>query len=198
MTEVIKPFRIRLKEALEYREMRAVDLCKKTNISQSTMSQYISGYAEPKKERLNLIATALNINPTWLMGLDVSMEPENHKAQWSKDTVEYFGKTTVFEYQLNELGWNCEFIGNFLTQESYYVFSNGKLSFNVSSKDYHKFVDDSRNFFKVRIHTLLKKSTQQMFTDNSSACLTDAAHALPNTTTEDKLHDEDIMNDDNF
>lgn len=25
-----------------------------------------------------------------------------------------------------------------------------------------------------------------------------AAHALPNATTEDKLHDEDIMNDDNF
>ena len=150
MTEVIKPFRIRLKEALEYREMRAVDLCKKTGISQSTMSQYISGYAEPKKERLNLIATALNVNPTWLMGLDVPMESENHKTRWSKDTVEYFEKTTVFEHQLNELGWNCEFIGNLLTQEYHYVFSNGKLSFNVSSEDYHKLVDDSRNFFKVR------------------------------------------------
>lgn len=41
--------RKRLKEALEAKDLRPVDLCRKTHISQSTMSQYLSGYAEPKK-----------------------------------------------------------------------------------------------------------------------------------------------------
>lgn len=74
MNEKIEPFKARLKIALEFREMRAVDLCNKTKISQSTMSQYLSGYAEPKKNRLTLMATALGVNPTWLMGLDVPMK----------------------------------------------------------------------------------------------------------------------------
>ena len=74
MDKITKPFKSRLKEALDYREMRPVDLCNKTKISQSTMSQYLSGYAEPKKKRLSLIADALNVNPTWLMGLNVPME----------------------------------------------------------------------------------------------------------------------------
>ena len=74
MNEKVESFKNRLKYALEHHEMRAVDLCNITKISQSTMSQYLSGYAEPKKARLQLIAEALNVNPTWLMGLDVPME----------------------------------------------------------------------------------------------------------------------------
>ena len=74
MNEKAESFKNRLKIALEYREMRAVDLSNKTNISQSTISQYLSGYAEPKKKRLQLIADALNVDPTWLMGLNVPME----------------------------------------------------------------------------------------------------------------------------
>ncbi len=74
MVERISPFRDRLKTALEFRQMRPVDLCNKTEISQSTMSQYLSGYAEPKKQRLQLIADKLDVNPSWLMGLDEPME----------------------------------------------------------------------------------------------------------------------------
>lgn len=109
MTELIKPFRIRLKEALEYREMRAVDLCKKTGISQSTMSQYISGYAEPKKERLNLIATALNVNLTWLMGLNVPIEPENSKARYPKDEEDAcISETNISFYEKIQLATHIE------------------------------------------------------------------------------------------
>nr|DAF98343.1 MAG TPA: bifunctional HTH-domain containing protein/aminotransferase [Siphoviridae sp. ctnNB1] len=74
MVEKIEPFKDRLKTALEIRQLRAVDLCNKTKISQSTISQYLSGYAEPKKQRLQLIADKLNVNPSWLMGLDEPME----------------------------------------------------------------------------------------------------------------------------
>lgn len=79
MKDKIYPLKDRLKYALEYRNMRPVDLCEKTEISQSTMSQYLSGYAEPKKARLAKIANALNVEPTWLMGFDE--EPHTHDGE---------------------------------------------------------------------------------------------------------------------
>ncbi len=166
--------------------------------SRSSINKIELGLNDIPQSKISDFASVLQTSEAWLMGLDVPTEPINYKSQWSKDTVEYFEKTTAFERQLNELGWNCEFIGNYSTKEYHYIFSNGKLSFNVSSEDYHKFVDDSRRFFKERIHTLLMKSTKQMFTDDSSTSYADAANAINNASTEDKLHDEDIMNDDNF
>lgn len=72
--EIVESFKYRLDKALAYREMKPADLAKKTGISEATISQYRSGYAKPKELRLMTIANALNVNPTWLMGLDVSME----------------------------------------------------------------------------------------------------------------------------
>lgn len=59
---------------MEIRGIKAADLSRKTGISESTISQYRSGYAEPKEKKLALIADVLSVNPTWLMGLNVSME----------------------------------------------------------------------------------------------------------------------------
>lgn len=59
------------------------------------MSQYLSGYAEPKKNRLTLIADALNVNPTWLMGLDVPMERKS-----------VLGSEQAFLIYLDSLGFN--------------------------------------------------------------------------------------------
>lgn len=70
MIEKVASFKERLNEALTVRNVRPVDLAKKTGISESTISQYRSGYAEPKEEKLALIANALRVNPTWLMGLN--------------------------------------------------------------------------------------------------------------------------------
>lgn len=64
----------RLKLALTIRGMRQSDLCRLTQIPKSAISQYISGAFEPKQDRIYLISKALNVNETWLMGLDVPME----------------------------------------------------------------------------------------------------------------------------
>jgi len=74
MIKNITPFKDRFKEAMDIRDARAIDVHYRTKISQSTISQYLSGYAEPKKQRLAIIADSLNVNPSWLMGLDVPME----------------------------------------------------------------------------------------------------------------------------
>ena len=64
----------RIKQALLLKGIKQSELCRLTNIPKSAMSQYISGAYEPKQDRIYLMARALNVNETWLMGLDVSME----------------------------------------------------------------------------------------------------------------------------
>lgn len=82
MIEIKESFRTRLENALNIRDMKPVELAKKTGISEATISQYRSGYAKPKEKRLVLIANALGVGPDWLMGLDVPMEPrEKHPGE---------------------------------------------------------------------------------------------------------------------
>lgn len=77
MLNYTESFNARLEQALSIREVKPSELARRTGISQSTISQYRSGYAEPKKDKLSLIANALSVNPSWLMGLDVPMEIPN-------------------------------------------------------------------------------------------------------------------------
>ena len=74
MTKVVANFKDRLNEALEKRNVRPVDLANKTDIPEATISQYRSGYAKPKYERIVKIADALDVSLAWLMGGDVPME----------------------------------------------------------------------------------------------------------------------------
>ena len=73
MVEIKEEFRTRLERALEYNDMKPVDLAKLTGIAEATISQYRSGYSKPKDKRLVKIANVLHVDPAWLMGLDVPM-----------------------------------------------------------------------------------------------------------------------------
>ncbi|WP_302425403.1 helix-turn-helix domain-containing protein [Holdemanella biformis] len=48
----------------------------KTGIPKSSISQYMSGYAKPKHDRIYLIAKALHVDEAWLIGYDVPMVKE--------------------------------------------------------------------------------------------------------------------------
>ncbi len=76
-------FNKRLQKALQLRNLSQSELCKKTGIPKSAMSQYVSGDYIPKRERTYVIAQALNISEGWLMGYDVPIgraEPEITKG----------------------------------------------------------------------------------------------------------------------
>lgn len=91
--------------------MKAIDLAKRTGISEATISQYRSGYSKPKENRLVLIANILGVAPAWLMGLDVPIElstpPPVAGPKLSKDQEELLckydslndeGKAKVLDY----------------------------------------------------------------------------------------------------
>lgn len=83
--EKIADFKDRLNEALILRDVKPSELHRRTGISEATISQYRSGYAEPKKEKLGLIATALAVDPAFLMGFDV---PPRRAGKPAKDNME--------------------------------------------------------------------------------------------------------------
>ncbi len=83
-------FRERLLEAMQLRKMTQSDLSKATGLSKARISQYVNGTYEAKQQAVYLLAKALCVNITWLMGLDVPMTdidnelPEN-TAEISED-----------------------------------------------------------------------------------------------------------------
>ena len=65
---------VRMKQALQMRGMKQVELADKTGIDKGQISSYLSGKYKPKQENLSLMAVALNVSEYWLMGMDVAME----------------------------------------------------------------------------------------------------------------------------
>lgn len=88
---------IRIKKALSIRNMKQSELCEKTKISKSVLSEYISGAYEPKQDRIFILSQALNVDPVWLMGFDVPMEKENKKSSPNEDGSLTEGEKVMLE-----------------------------------------------------------------------------------------------------
>ena len=63
----------RLIELMEFYNIRQIDICERTGIPTSAMSQYVSGARVPRQDKVAIISEAYNIDPAWLMGYDVPM-----------------------------------------------------------------------------------------------------------------------------
>ena len=72
----VESFANRLRQALSVRNMTQSELCKRTNIASSMMSEYLKGKYEPKQDKVYLLSQALNVDPAWLMGFDIPMAEE--------------------------------------------------------------------------------------------------------------------------
>lgn len=58
----------RLRDTLIEKNITAADLARKSGIRASSISDYLTGKYEPKQDKIDAIATALNVSPAWLMG----------------------------------------------------------------------------------------------------------------------------------
>lgn len=63
-------FAKRLEIAMASAKMRPAELSKITGIGKSSISAYMSGQYIPKQKHTFLIATALHVKPSFLMGID--------------------------------------------------------------------------------------------------------------------------------
>jgi len=65
----------RIKELLEYLDISQSEFCRHTGMNKSALSNYLKGDRAPRQDQLDKIAQTFDINPAWLMGYDVDMEP---------------------------------------------------------------------------------------------------------------------------
>ena len=74
MSKKVSNSRERLIELMEFYGINQTELCKRTGLQKSALSNYLNGDREPRQNQISLIADPFNINPAWLMGYDVPME----------------------------------------------------------------------------------------------------------------------------
>lgn len=67
-------FADRLNEAMSIRDIKAVDLVKKTGLTKQQISHYRKGMYEAKQQGIYALAKALDVSEAWLMGFDAPIE----------------------------------------------------------------------------------------------------------------------------
>ena len=72
--------RNRIREALQIRNMKQVELAEKTGISKGTINNWLYNRYQPKQTALMKLAKVLDVSELWLAGYDTPMErPETQK-----------------------------------------------------------------------------------------------------------------------
>ena len=71
----------RLREAMHDAGKKQIDVAMSTGISHSTISRYLSGKVEPRREAVHKLAVMLDVSEMWLYGYDVPKRrtPEQKK-----------------------------------------------------------------------------------------------------------------------
>lgn len=67
----IDNFANRLKIAMDIREISQSELSTRSKIWKSAISAYLKGDYEAKQDKVDVLASVLNVSPLWLMGYDV-------------------------------------------------------------------------------------------------------------------------------
>lgn len=89
-------FSERLREAMDYRAITAAELSRQTGIPRASFSRYLRGIYEPKQDSVQIIAKALNVNATWLLGYpDTEMLPEENNQE-EKEEVHKITSKDIF------------------------------------------------------------------------------------------------------
>lgn len=70
-------FSNRLRKALNLNHMTQTQLCQKTGLDKSLISNYLSGNYKAKQDKVTLLANCLNVSEAWLMGFDVEIKEKN-------------------------------------------------------------------------------------------------------------------------
>lgn len=83
--KLISSFSERFKKALEIRNIKPSKFSEMVDINKSTISQYLSGEYEPKRNRIDLFAKKLEVDEAWLIGYDVPMERRTTKPAVKED-----------------------------------------------------------------------------------------------------------------
>ena len=79
-------FRDRLIKIMNEKDIKQPELSLMTGITQSSISDYINGKYSPKQDKIDLLAKALGVSPTYLLGYEEDFQEsskiENEDYAW--------------------------------------------------------------------------------------------------------------------
>lgn len=135
----------RLNELLRITGDSQNDMAIKTKIPKSSISHYVNGMREPRQDKLSMIADAYNVNPAWLMGLDVPME-----------SIEDIQKS-IIEQHINLFSQDQE--NEDLTIEQQFLLNQTVASYHdiKEAMELYELYQKADPSIKTAIETLLKK-----------------------------------------
>lgn len=79
----------RLKSIMSERKITQSELSKRTGIRQSSISDWLNGRYEPKQDKIYLIAQALGVSPSWLLGYDETTSNQTEGYYVDPETAEF-------------------------------------------------------------------------------------------------------------
>lgn len=90
----------RLKSLMAQRNLKQVDILRlaapyfdnKTKVSKTDLSQYINGRSEPRSDKLDILARALNVSQAWLLGYGDAEKPTPYQTTYTNSTKPVFSK----------------------------------------------------------------------------------------------------------
>lgn len=129
MSDLIDTFANRLRYAIMIKDIKPIELSKKTGISKTNISCYMSGKYEAKQDGVKSLADALEVNPVWLMGYDVPMDKNVKTDELGNPVVEVPILGTV------KAGYD------YLAQENW-----------IGTIDISKKLAETGEFFALKIH----------------------------------------------
>lgn len=147
-------FAFRLKKAMTLRNIKAEELSKKANVPKSAISQYLSGMYEAKQKTIYKLSNALDVSPSWLIGLDVPMEKQSEKLEnkllqldkyMEENNLEEMVFIPVFDFIDLKNDWNKNPTGytpfdfkiqNCNEQKNYFYYKVSENSMNIEIGTY--------------------------------------------------------------
>ena len=95
-------FANRLQHIMNLRNIKAVELSAKTNISKSQISHWLNGTYKAKQDSLTILADFFDVNEAWLMGFAVPMERTHNKSRIDDNII--YKKINAPKVQIPILG----------------------------------------------------------------------------------------------
>lgn len=141
MDDQKEPCYVRIKKAMELKNLKQIDLVNLTKLSKSAISQYISGKYEPKQKALHLLAKALDVSEAWLMGYDVPIQ----RIEMIREVITSEEKSfldLISRLDSNDRNHLKKYICNVLLSDEKYIrkkiqnFFETPSTYNVDKKQY--------------------------------------------------------------
>lgn len=106
-------FKDRLREAMTNAGINQSELAQKTGITQSSVSDWLKGKYLAKQDKVDLLAKALNVSPSWLMGIDSEKETQTSSRNYVPETIAaHFEGKEFTDEDLDDIARFIDFIAS--------------------------------------------------------------------------------------